>query len=206
MRVDPGETLYTIADLGHVWVLADVYEYELPFVSTGQRARISLSYDPGTVLDAELTFIYPTLDPQTRTAEVRFELDNPDARLKPGMYANVELRIPLGTRLVVPRDAVLQSGERQIIFIHHGDGRIEWRNVRLGARAGDRVEIIEGLHEGEHIVTSATFLIDSESQVAAAMAAMPGMSGTTEMAEPERGEAAPPGEGKAKPGMGDMSH
>lgn len=207
MRVDPGENLYTIADLGHVWLLADIYEYELPFISTGQRARLSLSYDPGTVLDAELTFIYPTLDPQTRTATVRFELDNPDGRLKPDMYANVELRIPLGIRLAVPRDAVLQSGERQIIFIHHGGGRLEWRNVRLGVRAGDRVEILEGLREGEHLVTSANFLIDSESQVAAAMAAMPGMSGMKEMPEPGHGEAAaPPGPQESMQGMDSMSH
>lgn len=178
MRVEAGQDLYTIADLSHVWVLADIFEYELPFVRVGQDARISLSYDPATVMGARLTFIYPTLDPQTRTAKARFELDNPGERLKPDMYANVELRIPLGERLAVTKDAVLESGERSVIFIDRGDGRLEWRNVRLGVRAGDRVEILEGLNQGERIVTSANFLIDSESQVKAAMAGMPGMGGT----------------------------
>lgn len=177
MRVEPGQDLYTIADLGHVWILADIYEYELPFITTGQPARITLSYDPATVLNAALTFIYPTLDAQSRTAKARFELDNRGERLKPDMYANVELPISLGNRLVVPRDAVLQSGERQIIFIHRGGGELEWRSVTIGARAGDDVEITAGLQEGEHIVTSANFLIDSESQVKAAMAGMPGMGG-----------------------------
>jgi Cu(I)/Ag(I) efflux system membrane fusion protein len=191
MRVDPGQDLYTIADLRHVWILADIYEYELPFITVGQRARISLSYDPGAALDADLTFIYPTLDPQSRTAQVRFELDNPEGRLKPEMYANVELRIPFGIRLAVPRDAVLQSGERQIIFIHKGGGQLEWRTVRIGVRAGNEVEIVEGLQEGEHIVTSANFLIDSESQVRAAMTAMPGMGDMKEMPV-EAGATQPP--------------
>lgn len=181
MRVEAGQDLYTIADLSHVWILADIYEYELPLVTVGQHARISLSYDPAMVMDARLTFIHPSLDPQTRTAKARFELDNPGGRLKPDMYATVQLRIPLGERLAVTKDALLESGERSVIFIHRGDGRLEWRNVKLGVRAGDRVEILEGLSEGEHIVTSANFLIDSESQVKAAMVGMPGMSDMEEM-------------------------
>ncbi len=175
MHVNPGDDLYTIADLGHLWVIADIYEFELPFIEVGQRARVTLSYDPGTVLETRVGFIYPTLDAQTRTARVRFELDNPNARLKPEMYANVELTVPLGTRLAVPKDAVLETGERQLIFIHHGGGKIEWRNVKLGLRAGDAVEIVEGLKEGEHLVTSANFLLDSESQLKAAVGDMKGM-------------------------------
>jgi Cu(I)/Ag(I) efflux system membrane fusion protein len=175
MRVGPGDELYTIADLSHVWVIADIYEYELPSVKVGQTARVTLSYDPQTVLQGRVAFIYPTLDPQTRTAKVRFELDNPGERLKPEMYANVELQIPLGTRLVIPTEAVLESGERQVIFLHHGGGVLEWRTVKLGARAGEWVEVVDGLAEGEHVVTSANFLIDSESRLKAAVGGMQGM-------------------------------
>jgi Cu(I)/Ag(I) efflux system membrane fusion protein len=175
IHVNPGDELYTIADLSRIWIIADIYEYELPFIKAGQAATVTLSYDPRTVLTARVGFIYPTLDPQTRTAKVRFELDNPGERLKPDMYANVELAIPLGTRLAIPRDAVLESGERHVIFIHHGGGKLEWRNVKLGAQAGDWVEVVEGLKEGDHIVTSANFLIDSESQLKAAVGGMQGM-------------------------------
>ncbi len=175
IHVNPGDELYTIADLSHIWIMADIYEYELPFIKVGQQATVTLSYDPRTVLKARVGFIYPTLDPQTRTAKVRFELENPSETLKPDMYANVELKIPLGTRLAIPRDAVLESGERQVIFIHHGGGKLEWRTVKLGAKAGDWVEVVEGLKEGDHIVTSANFLIDSESQLKAAVSGMAGM-------------------------------
>jgi Cu(I)/Ag(I) efflux system membrane fusion protein len=175
--VTPGTELYMIADLSHIWILADIYEYELPFISVGQEAKVTLTYDPRTVLTARASFIYPTLDPQTRTAKVRFTLENLHEKLKPDMYANVELKIPLGTRLAIPRDAILESGERHVIFIHHGGGKLEWRNVKLGVQAGDWVEVVEGLKEGDHIVTSANFLIDSESQLKAAVGGMAGMPG-----------------------------
>jgi Cu(I)/Ag(I) efflux system membrane fusion protein len=175
MYVKPGDELYTIADLSQIWITADIYESELPFVKVGEMATVSLSYDPGTVLQGRIVFIYPVLDPQTRTAKVRFELANPGERLKPGMYANVELKSALGTRLFVPTEAILDSGERQLMFIHLGEGRLEWRMVKLGVRAGDWVEVLEGLKEGEHIVTSANFLIDSESQLKAAVGGMKGM-------------------------------
>ena len=144
-------------------------------MKVGQTATVTLSYDPKAALQGRIVFIYPTLDPQTRTAKVRFELANPGELLKPGMYANVELKIPLGMRLVVSTDAILDSGERQLIFIHLGGGRLEWRTVKLGVRAGDWVEVLEGLKEEEHIVTSANFLIDSESQLKAAVSGMKGM-------------------------------
>jgi Cu(I)/Ag(I) efflux system membrane fusion protein len=175
--VTPGTELYFIADLSHIWVVADIYEYELPFIKMGQGATVTLSYDPDTKLHGHVGFIYPTLDPKTRTARVRFELDNPGEKLKPDMYANVELKIPLGTKLVVPRDAILESGERQLLFIHHGGGKLEWRSVKLGAKAGDWLEVTEGLKEGEHVVTGANFLIDSESQLKAAVGGMAGMPG-----------------------------
>ncbi|MGH8507673.1 MAG: efflux RND transporter periplasmic adaptor subunit, partial [Gammaproteobacteria bacterium] len=175
MHVNAGDELYTIADLTRIWVVADIYEYELPLVKLGQTAAVSLSYAPQHVFQGRIGFVYPTIDPQTRTAKVRFELDNQGEILKPGMYANVELTIPLGTRLVVPKDAILESGERQILFIHHGRGKLEWRDAKLGLRSGDWVEVLDGLAEGEHIVTSANFLIDSESQLKAVIGGMKGM-------------------------------
>ena len=176
MHVNAGDQLYIIADLTKIWVIADIYEYELPLIRLGQTATVGLSYAPRARFEGRIDFIYPTVDPQTRTAKVRFELDNPDEALKPGMFANVELVVPLGTRLAVSKDAVLESGERQVIFIHLGGGRLEWRNVKTGLRSGGRVEILEGLHEGEHIVTSANFLLDSESQLKAAVGGMKGMA------------------------------
>lgn len=175
--MSPGTELYMIADLAHIWILGDIYEYELPFITVGQGATVTLPYDPSTKLHGHVGFIYPTLDPKTRTAKVRFELKNPGEKLKPEMYANVALKIPLGTRLAVPRDAIIESGERQLIFIHHGGGKLEWRSVTLGVSAGDWVEVAEGLKEGDHIITSANFLIDSESQLKAAVGGMGGMPG-----------------------------
>jgi Cu(I)/Ag(I) efflux system membrane fusion protein len=175
LQTKPGDELYTIANLAHIWIVGDIYEYELPLIKIGQTADVSLSYAPDVSLKARIGFIYPTVDPQTRTAKVRFELDNPGERLKPGMYTNLELKVPLGVRLAVPKDAILESGERQIIFIHLGGGRLEWRNAKLGVRAGDWVEVLEGVREGEHVVTSANFLIDSESQLKSAVGGMPGM-------------------------------
>lgn len=175
MYVKPGDPLYTIADLSSVWVLADIYEYELPLIEVGQAADVTLSYDPKTHFQAHVGLVYPTLDPNTRTAKVRFELENPEEKLKPDMYANVELQVPLGVRLTVPKDAVLETGERKIVFIHHGGGKLEWREVAIGLRAEDWVEVTFGLNEGDHVVTSANFLIDSESQLKAAVGGMPGM-------------------------------
>ncbi len=173
--VTPGTELYFIADLTKIWIFADIYEYELPYIHVGQGAQVTLSYDPSLALHAHVEFIYPTLDPKTRTAKVRFALNNPGEKLKPDMYANVQLKIPLGTRLAVPRDAIVESGERQLIFLHHGGGKLEWRTVKLGVRTGDWVEVVEGLQEGDHIITSANFLIDSESQLKAAVGGMAGM-------------------------------
>lgn len=172
MRIKPREELYTIADLSNLWILGDIYEYELPFVHLGQTADVSLTYLPKEQFKAVLDFIYPTVNPKTRTAKVRFEIDNQKDQLKPGMYANLELKIPLGERLAVQRGAVLLTGERAVMFIYHGDGKIEWRNVKTGVSAGDLIEITHGIKAGEKIITSANFLIDSESQLKAAMGGM----------------------------------
>jgi Cu(I)/Ag(I) efflux system membrane fusion protein len=176
-HVDPGEELYTIADLSHLWVLADIYEYELSFVKIGQQAAVKLSYDPGTVLKGKVGFIYPTLDPKTRTAKVRFELDNRDEKLKPDMYANVEFRVELGKRLAIPQEAIIESGQKQVVFLHLGEGRLEPRVIKTGVKTGEWSEVLEGLKEGEHIVTSANFLIDSESRLKSVVEGMGGMPG-----------------------------
>ncbi|AAU27105.1 TPA: efflux RND transporter periplasmic adaptor subunit [Legionella pneumophila] len=172
MRIEPGDELYTIADLSRLWVLGDIYEYELPYIRLGQMADLTLTYLPNELFKAKLDFIYPTIDMKTRTAKVRFEVDNQKEQLKPGMYVNLELKIPLGKRLVVPKNAVLLTGERAVVFIYHGNGKIEWRDVTLGVRAGDLLEIVKGVKEGDQIITSANFLIDSESQLKAAMGGM----------------------------------
>lgn len=174
-HVEPGEELYTIADLSHVWILADIYEYELSFVKKGQKAAVTLSYDPGSVLTGHVGFVYPTLDPKTRTAKVRFELDNADEKLKPDMYANVELRVSLGTKLAIPQEAVIESGQKQVVFLHQGGGKLEPRVIKTGVRTGEWSEVLEGLQEGEHIVTSANFLIDSESRLKSVVESMGGM-------------------------------
>lgn len=172
LRIKPGIELYTIADLSRLWIQADIYEYELPFIHLDQQAEITLSYLPQQVFHARTSFIDPVVDPKTRTIRVRFEVDNQDEALKPGMYADIRLKIPLGKRLAVPRNAVLLTGKRAIIFIYHGNGKIEWREATLGVQAGDWVEITHGLRAGEDIITSANFLIDSESQLKNALKGM----------------------------------
>lgn len=174
-HVEPGQELYTIADLSHVWIMADVYEYELSFVKQGQKARVTLSYEPGSVMAAVVGFVYPTLDPKTRTARVRFELDNPGEKLKPDMYTNVELIVNLGTRLVIPKEAVIESGQKQLVFIHHGGGRLEPRLIKTGMKGEEYLEVLEGVREGDHVVTSANFLVDSESRLKSAVESMGGM-------------------------------
>ena len=176
-HVDPGQELYTIADLSRVWILADIYEYELAFVKIGQKAAVTLSYDPSQVLTGQVGFIYPTLDPKTRTAKVRLELDNAGEKLKPDMYANVELRVDLGTRLAIPQEAIIESGQKQIVFLHLGGGKLEPRLIKTGLKTGAWSEVLTGLTEDQHLVTSANFLIDSESRLKSVVESMGGMPG-----------------------------
>ena len=178
-RVEPGMTLYKIADLSTIWVQADIYEYELPFIREGQAALVTLAYYPGEQWQGTVDYIYPYLDTQTRTNKVRFVFPNPDVRLKPGMYANMELNVSLGEQIVVPESAVLHSGTRKLVFVDQGQGRLAPREVTLGIQADGYVGIVSGLSAGERIVTSGNFLIDSESKLAAAesMMAMMGAIG-----------------------------
>jgi Cu(I)/Ag(I) efflux system membrane fusion protein len=171
-HVQAGHLLYRLADLDRVWVLADVYEYELPLVSLGQQAEVTLAYLPGTSFRGRVTYIYPYLEPKERTVKVRIELPNPGHRLKAEMYAEVLLRGERREALVVPESAVLDSGARQVVFVARGEGRFEPREVELGTRFEGFYQVLSGLAEGERIVTSANFLIDSETQLAAGMRQM----------------------------------
>lgn len=176
-RVGPDTELYAVADLSTVWVLADIYEYELPMVQLGQTAVMSLAYSPGRTLTGKVSYIYPQLDATTRTLKVRLEFPNPDFQLKPDMFANVEIRIDYGRVLSVPEEAVLDSGAEQVVFVAHEGGAFEPRQVRLGGRVDGRVIVLEGLKRGERIVTSGNFLIDSESRLKSALGGMTGHAG-----------------------------
>jgi multidrug efflux pump subunit AcrA (membrane-fusion protein) len=167
MEVGPKDALYTIADLSRVWVFADIYEYELPWIELGQRGTIELSYLPGVPLEGEITYIYPFLERKTRTARVRLELDNPEGLLKPGMYANVTIATEKRLdALAIPEEAVIRSGRRNVAIVARGQGRFEPKQLQLGIDTGEGwVEIRGGLVEGDLVVTSGQFLIDSESRL-----------------------------------------
>ena len=175
MSVMPGMALFKIADLSVVWLYADIYEYELPFIRLGQQASVQLSYLPGETFTGKVIYIYPSLNPETRTAKVRFEFPNPHGKLKPEMYANVEIKVQLGRRLVVPDGAIIDTGIRQMAIIDKGNGYFEPREVKVGAKVDTYYEVISGLKEGERVVTSANFLIDSESRLKEAVGGMAGM-------------------------------
>ena len=198
MEVGPKQNLYTIADLSRVWVYADVYEYELPWVAVGQKAVVELSYMPGTAFEGSVTYVYPYLDSKTRTVRVRLEMDNLALALKPDMFANV--RIQAQTRrdtLAVPDEAVLRSGQRSLVIVALERGRFDPRQVTLGIDSGDGwLEVREGLVEGEQVVTSGQFLIDSESRLreAAQKLLKPDHSEHEMPAAPDRGSHAAPTE------------
>lgn len=161
----PGMNLYRIADLSTVWIIADVYEYEVPLVKIGQQVRVTQPYSSGEVLHATVSFINPVLDPMTRTVKVRIAVRNPGLVLKPDMFVNVEIMSSSLARLVIPRSAVLDSGTRQIVYVEKEPGVFELRNVTLGVRGENEVEVLQGIKKGERVVTSGNFLIDSESQL-----------------------------------------
>ena len=177
MNVMPGIALYKLADLSVVWLYADIYEYELPFIRLGQEAFIQLSYIPGETFRGRAIYIYPSLNPETRTAKVRFEFPNPHERLKPEMYANVEIKVRLGQKLAVPEGAIIDTGVRQMAIIDKGNGYFEPREVKVGSKVEGYYEVFSGLKAREKVVTSANFLIDSESKLKEAMGgmSMPGM-------------------------------
>jgi len=185
-RIEAGKTLLDVADLSKVWVLASVYEYELPFVHQGQPAVMHLSYLPDRTFRGTVSLIYPSIEIATRTAQVRVEFDNPDLALKPDMYAEIELSADLGPRISVPEEAVLETGTRSLAFVEREPGVFEPRELRIGARLADRYEVVSGLVAGEQVVVSGNFLIDSESKLKAALQTMqPGAA----PADPHAGHA-----------------
>ena len=177
--VEPGTTLYEVADLSTVWISADIYESEVASVKLDQRISVSFAAYPGEIFRGSKVFIYPSLNAEARTVRVRFELPNPGLKLKPGMYGNVILQTDAAKTLVVPKEAVLETGLRQLVFMDRGEGRYEQRLVKLGRRSQDHVEVMEGLKDGDRIVTSANFLLDAESKLtsASSMQAMMGRIG-----------------------------
>ena len=189
MRFMPGEALFQIADLSAVWVIADVYERDIRSVTRGAKARVALDAYPGETFAGTVTYIYPTLKQETRTIPVRIELANPRERLKPNMYAQIELAPQARPGVLsVPASAVIDSGARQIVLVERGEGRYEPREVRVGARAPDQVEVLDGLREGERVVVVANFLIDAESNLKAAVGSFGhGAHGTSPAAASQTG-------------------
>lgn len=171
-KIMAGENIYKIADLSRVWVLGDIYEYELPFIKTGQEVRISLPAFPGEAFSGRISYIYPYLNAETRTNTIRVEADNPSFKLKPEMFANLEIRENYGLKLAIPADAVLDAGRMKIAFVDRGEGYLEPREVKLGVKGEGVYEVLAGVAEGEKVVTSANFLVDSESSLKAALQQM----------------------------------
>lgn len=197
--VNVGDLLFSIADLSVVWVELELYENEFPFIKTGQQVEILSQSYPGTTFSGRVAFIYPFLDPKTRTVKVRVEIANPALRLKPDMFVNAVVQVPLGRSLAVPVAAVIDTGQRQVLWVETKPGMFEPREVKVGARAGDQLQILNGLKAGEKVASSGGYLIDSEAQLKGTGGAMPGMK-----MEEQKGPApaAPPK--KNGMDMGDM--
>jgi RND family efflux transporter MFP subunit len=163
-------SLYTIVDLSNIWVLADIYEYEMPWIMVGQQVEMNLTYYPGKKFTGKITYIDPFMDPKTRTLKVRMEFKNPEWKLKPDMYANVTLKSIIAKKSVaVPEGAVIHSGEKQLVIVKTKKGNFKSREITLGAQAEGYYQVLAGLKEGENVVTSSSFLIDSESRIKEAL-------------------------------------
>jgi RND family efflux transporter MFP subunit len=171
-EIEPGMELFTITDLSRAWVEAEFYEYEAHLLRVGQRATVSLPHDPHAEREGVVTYIYPTLDPVSRTLKARLEFANPDLALKPGMYADIQANLDSHEGIVVPDSAVIDTGDRQILFVQRQDGLFAPRQVRVATRSAGEILVLEGLGEGEVVVVRANFLIDSESRLRAAILAM----------------------------------
>ena len=170
--VTPDTELYTVSDLSTVWAEAAIYEYEVPYVRIGQKMSLTLSYYPGKTYTGKISYIYPTVDSQTRTVKVRLQLSNPGFALKPQMFADAQLRVDYGVKVLVPQEAVLDSGEEKQVFVVHEGGLFEPRKVTLGPVMEGNVAVLSGLKAGETVVTSGNFLVDSESRLKSSMSGM----------------------------------
>jgi Cu(I)/Ag(I) efflux system membrane fusion protein/cobalt-zinc-cadmium efflux system membrane fusion protein len=189
MYVEPSTKLYAVADLSTVWVYAEVFQNDIGKVNVGAPASVTVDAYPGESFPARVSFIWPEVDRTTRRARVRLEIPNPQAKLLLGMYVDVKINVPLGDQLAIPSAGVFRSGTRQIVFVDHGGGSFEPREIELGARAGDDFIVLKGLDAGERVVTSANFLIDSESQLQAALGSFapppPGVGAAAAMNAPQ---------------------
>jgi len=202
-RVMPGQRLYRIADLSQVWVEGEVFEQDLHLIREGARAHIEVAAYPGEHVMGRVSFVYPTVNVQSRTNRVRVTVPNRDLRLKPGMFATIYFDAQIGRDvLAVPMEAVVATGERNLVFVRDSTGMLLPRQVVLGTRAGDRVQVLSGLQEGETIVSSANFLVDAESRLAGTGGGMPGMQhGGPGMQHEMTGEKQ-----DSMPGMSGMEH
>ena len=167
--VEPGVLLFRIAPLDKIWIDAAVQESDLSLVSVGQRARVSLPSIPGASFEGSVAYLYPSLDPETRTGRIRIELPNLEHQLLPDMYANVDLRVDRGERLLVPASAVIYAGPRRVVFVDLGEGRLAPRTIETGAGNGDFYEVLSGLEAGDVVVSSGNFLVASESRLRSAL-------------------------------------
>ena len=173
MYVKPATEVMALADLSSVWLLVDIFERQSDWVAPGQPAEVRLGYLPGRVWEGEVEFVYPTIDPKTRTLQARLRFDNPDEALKPNMYATVNIYAgPKRDVLSIPREALIKTGSAQRVIVALGDGKFKPRKVTSGMESGDFVEITGGLNEGDRVVTSAQFLIDSEASLKASFTRM----------------------------------
>jgi Cu(I)/Ag(I) efflux system membrane fusion protein len=176
-RIMAGEALYKVADLSTVWIEGEVFERDLPSIRVG--AEVSTEFDalPGERRSGRIAYVYPTLNPETRTARIRVALPNPGMRLKPGMYATIRIAGASTNAVTVPRSAVLATGDRTLVFVRRKDGMLEPRNVTIGESTQDRTTILSGVAVGESVVASATFLVDSESNLGTSLGGMGDMPG-----------------------------
>lgn len=165
MRIMPGEKMFDITDLSDLWVIADIYEYELPLIKVGNQAVITLAALPGVEMLSQIDYIYPNLSAETRTIKIRLKLANRNHQLKPQMFGNVEIKINLGRKLVIPQSAVMDTGRAMVVYVDLGDGAFEPREIRTGIRTDGYVEVLRGLKNGESVVSAANFLVDSEAQL-----------------------------------------
>jgi len=193
MYVQPETKLYTVADLSEVWVYAQIFQNDAGKIKPGDRAEVTLDAYPGKVFTGRVDYLLPQLDMATRTLPVRLVFPNPGLKLRPGMYVNVSVKLPMGKQVVVPDAAVFHSGTKNLVFVYSGDGNIEPREILVGTRVGDQIVISKGLKAGEQIVTSANFLIDSEAQLQAAAGAFmpppPGAGAAASMNVPAQAQA-----------------
>lgn len=169
MYITPEMELYYIADLSKIWIIVTLYEYDLASIAVGDETIIQIPYDANRTLKGKISYIYPEVEIETRTAKARIEMPNPDQKLKPGMFANVELKKNLGVVMVIPDDAVIDTGIRRIVFVRNQNSKFEPREVKVGARVGQEFIVLSGLKENEEVVVSAHFLIDAESKLQAAL-------------------------------------